>query len=84
MPSPVSMSVRLCSSRTCDSVIAAARMRSRISASDAAGSTWTTTSLPGSARWTASSTWSAAAWPCPTAALGETPITTSAKVRPPA
>ena len=47
-----------------------------------AGSTWTTTSLPGSARCTAASTASAAAWPCPTAASGETPITTSAKCRP--
>ena len=34
----------------CETVIAAARTRSRSSASEAAGSTWTTTSLPGSTR----------------------------------
>ena len=39
-------------------------------------------SLSGSALCTAASTASAAAWPCPTPASGETPITTSAKCCP--
>ena len=41
-------------------------------------------SLSGSALCTAASTASAAAWPCPTPASGETPMTMSAKCRPPA
>ena len=53
-----------------------------MTASSSVGSTWTTTSVSGSARSTAASTASAAAWPCPTAASGETAITTSAKWRP--
>ena len=80
----MSISARSWSSRTWETVIAAARTRSRSSASRTAGSTWTTTSLSGSARCTAASTRSAAACPWPTAAPGETPMTTSANVRPPA
>ncbi len=63
IPAGVSMRLTLWSSRTRETVIAAARTRSRSSASCPAGSTWTTTSLPGRTRWTASSTRSAAAWP---------------------
>ena len=56
---------------------AASCTRSRRSA-PSSGSTWTTTSAFGSARSTAASTASAAACPWPTAAPGETAITTSA------
>src|SRR6266542_293202 len=62
--------------------MAAAWIRSRSSVSATDGSTWTTTSLSGNARSIARSTASAAACPCPTAAAGETPITTSAKCLP--
>src|SRR6266511_455957 len=73
-----SSTLTLCTSRTPATPSSAACARSRIAASSSFGSTWTTTSLPGSAACTASSTWSAAAWPWPTAAPGEMVITTSA------
>src|SRR5581483_4847553 len=80
---PTSSSVMLWTSRTRGTAIAAACARSRRPTSSS-GSTWTTTSAFGSARSTAASTASAAACPCPTAAVGGTPITTSANWRPPA
>ena len=63
MPSSVSISFRLWISRTCATAIAAARTRSRSSPSARLGSTWTTMSLCGSTRCTASSTRSPAACP---------------------
>src|SRR5215216_6482189 len=79
---PLTVTTRtLCTSRTRGTASAAACTRSW-TASTAAGSTCTTTSLSGNASCTACSTWSAAACPCPTAAPGGTPITTSAKWRP--
>ena len=59
----------LCTSRTRGTLSAAACARSRMPAVSS-GSTCTTTSLRGRAACTASSTLSAAAWPCPTAAPG--------------
>ncbi len=79
-----STSARLCTSRTLRQRRAQRRERAhagrvssqRLDVDDDVGF--------GSARSTASSTASAAAWPWPTAAPGETPITTSANWRPPA
>ena len=74
-----------CGSRArCETVSAAASTRSRIPPSPPRGSTWTTTSIPGSASCSACSTRSAAACPWPIAAPGATPMTTSAKCSPPA
>ena len=60
-------------SRTRATRSAAACASSRVTASSSSGSTWTTTSVSGSARWIASSTRSAAACPCATAAPGARP-----------
>ena len=59
-----SITDRLWISRTRGTLSAAARIGSRMIGLLGVGSTWTTTSLPGSARFTAASTRSAAAWPC--------------------
>ena len=61
---------------------AAAVARWRSGPSTGSGSTWTTTSLPGSSRSMASSIALATACPCARAASGSTPTTTSAKWRP--
>ncbi len=58
-----SRTLRLWISRTYDTVSAAARMRSRRTPALSRGSTWTTTSIPGKAPCSASSTRSAAACP---------------------
>ena len=79
-----SSTARLWISRTCETPSAAASARSRMLSSPPRGSTWTTTSTSGSRSWRAASTRSAAACPCPTAAPGATPMTTSAKCAPPA